>query len=51
MAKASPGRLAALVDDVHFPAHLPKHLIMSAGLATSAAGSGLAGTSRGRDDL
>jgi hypothetical protein len=30
MPKASADRLAALVDDVHFAARLPKHLIMGA---------------------
>jgi hypothetical protein len=30
MPKASAERLAALADDVHFAARLPKHLIMSA---------------------
>ena len=30
MPKASAGRLAALVDDVHFATRLPKHLTMGA---------------------
>ncbi len=30
MPEASADRLAALVDDVHWATHLPKHLIMGA---------------------